>query len=107
MQLLPSSQGWMLQSLSEGESALYTLFSTRFRTTDTKRTEPSGTRSQGQNPTSRKTSSLNRGITIMHKSAFTPDNAKNTSARAPEEIYASHGQALVAEDLDRLAANFA
>ena len=31
----------------------------------------------------------------------------NTSTRTPEEIYASHGKALVAEDLDRLAANFA
>ena len=32
---------------------------------------------------------------------------ENTSARTPKEIYASHGQALVAEDLDRLVANFA
>jgi uncharacterized protein (TIGR02246 family) len=32
---------------------------------------------------------------------------ENTSARTPQEIYASHGQALVAEDLDRLVANFA
>jgi hypothetical protein len=32
---------------------------------------------------------------------------ENTSARTPEEIYASHGQALVAEDLDGLTANFA
>jgi len=32
---------------------------------------------------------------------------KNTSTRTPAEIYASHGKALVAEDLDRLAANFA
>ena len=43
----------------------------------------------------------------MHKNAFTPDDAENASARTPEEIYASHGQALVAEDVDRLAANFA
>jgi len=43
----------------------------------------------------------------MHKNAFTPDDAENASARTPEEIYASHGQALVAEDLDGLAANFA
>ncbi|WOX16971.1 nuclear transport factor 2 family protein [Streptomyces sp. N50] len=27
--------------------------------------------------------------------------------RTPEEVYASHGAALVAEDLDKLAANFA
>jgi uncharacterized protein (TIGR02246 family) len=32
---------------------------------------------------------------------------ENTSTRTPEEIYASHGQALVAEDLDGLVANFA
>jgi hypothetical protein len=32
---------------------------------------------------------------------------ENTSARTPKEIYASHGQALVAEHLDRLVANFA
>ena len=32
---------------------------------------------------------------------------ENTSARTPEEIYANHGQALVAEDLDGLVANFA
>ena len=31
----------------------------------------------------------------------------NTSDRTPQEIYASHGQALVAEDLDGLVANFA
>ncbi|MET9565169.1 nuclear transport factor 2 family protein [Streptomyces tauricus] len=29
------------------------------------------------------------------------------STRTPEEVYASHGAALVAEDLDALAANFA
>jgi hypothetical protein len=29
---------------------------------------------------------------------------ENTSARTPEEIYAKHGQALVAEDLDRRGA---
>jgi len=46
-------------------------------------------------------------MAIMHKNAFRPDDGENTSARTPEEIYASHGRALVAENVDQLAANFA
>jgi ketosteroid isomerase-like protein len=34
-------------------------------------------------------------------------NDKPISSRTPEEVYASHGAALMAEDLDALAANFA
>jgi len=43
----------------------------------------------------------------MSKNAVRPNDGEHKSARTPEEIYASHGQALVAEDVDRLAANFA
>src|SRR4029453_3729031 len=97
----------MLRSLSEAESALYTPSrqgSDRLMSTGQNRLGNgvmSRTQLQGKQVYS------TRGITIMHKNAFRPDDAENTSARTPEEIYASHGQALVAEDLDRLAANFA
>lgn len=42
-----------------------------------------------------------------YETGATPVTDKAISSRTPEEVYASHGAALMGEDLDALAANFA